>query len=190
MYGLVVVKSAGRVVYLLRLDKITGCHSVHLLNSYMSIPTESTPLLLPSNGNGEQRTHDTRHQPRPRRTEADLQSYPQRVISSLRNDPTGPLPEIIAPDAEITILLYTLIFLSTSSWSAEDDGVVAQVGAERIDGEIKDRIKDEVGKLLDKGGSREVGHVDNANLKRVLWDRWEVEPGIWVSCEYGAESRV
>jgi hypothetical protein len=83
-----------------------------------------------------------------------------------------------------------LIFLSTSPWSAEYDEIVAQVGHERIDAKVGDRIKDEVGKLLDMGGSREVGHIDNATIKRVLWDRWEVEPGIWVSCEYEGESEV
>jgi hypothetical protein len=83
-----------------------------------------------------------------------------------------------------------LIFLSTSPWSAEYDEIVAQVGHERIDAKVGDRIKDEVGKLLDKGGSREVGHVNNARLRRILWDKWEVEPGIWVSCESKVKNGV
>jgi hypothetical protein len=139
----------------------------------MSLPTESTPLLLDNNGHLS--TYDPSQ--RPHTSQISVHTHAHAVLSDLRNDPSGPLRDIVPPEAELTSLLYVLSVLHTPDRRVAEDGISVRLAAGQSDANVRERIVRELGHLLDEGGLREGCGVDDAKLSRILWDRWEVKEG-------------
>jgi hypothetical protein len=133
----------------------------------MSTPNESTPLISTSI-----------HADTPRRLLGDqqvntnIEAQSQAILMSLEAN----VDASILPDSEpvnLLILLYASHrlsdFLKGSSYG--DDSITLTLVRERSEGEIRDRLNVEIGKVLDIWGS---GEVDDETLYEALWRRWEV----------------
>jgi len=133
----------------------------------MSTPNESTPLISTSV-----------HADPPRQLLADQQAVSdidgrsQAILTSLKTDVDSSIQSSSEP-VNLLILLYASHRLRDfmRELSFGDDSIGSILVRERSERGIRQRLDDEIGRVLDSLGQ---GEADDEALYEALWGRWQV----------------
>ena len=133
----------------------------------MSTPNESTPLISTSVHADPQRQLLADPQ-----AVSDIDGRSQAILTSLKTDVDSQIQSSSEP-VNLLILLDASHclrdFLKESSFG--DDGIGSILVRERSERGIRQRLDDEIGKILDIW---ERGEADDEALYEALWGRWQV----------------
>ena len=140
----------------------------------MSAPDERTPLFRNVH-------HDDPAQQRDQQSSTDIKAQSRSILLSLQNEDDG-LLDIGTGRVDLLVLLYAshcLLDFLDESFSGGAGSIASAVIRERLESQIRQRLEEEVVKILDVWGH---GVVDDVSLYEALWTRWEIDERS-LSCE-------